>query len=214
MERILKQFKEGLLEQLFQEQAIKIDLQNKFLLKGGIESPMFFDSGVLESSPNRGSIYSTFILTLNYAYADTDAIVGVASGGISWASSLAHSQIKPLLRAHAYPKDYGLFNQIDGEIPFDGAKVLVIDDVITSGNSALKVVEALWKGKNGKHAEIIAFASIFDWDFPAVNRKFASAGVQKMHVVSFKDVVEFGQARGYLSADTAKTLRQFYKEQN
>lgn len=212
MEKIIKSCKESILALCFEEGVIKVDLEKGFKLKSGVKSPMFFDSEALESASRRDLICSLIMMTMSRTV-NIDAFVGVVSGGISWASCFAASRVKPLLRARAHPKTYGLCNQIGGELPFDGAKTVVIDDVITTGNAAISVVNALRKGKNGKCAKVIAFISIFDWDFPSVNQKFIEAGISKVHIFSFKDVLEYGKAHGRFSSEEIVELEKFYKNQ-
>lgn len=207
----IKYFDELILQLFFQEKVIKVDLENGFTLKNGEKSPVFFDSEALESAERRDWISSAFAMALSNE--TPDAFIGVVGGGVSWASSLAGSRLKPLLRARAQAKNYGLYNQIGGNLPFDGAKVVVIDDVITSGDNIIKVVNALRAGKDGKHAEVVGVYVIFDWDFPAVNEKFAQAGIKKTHLFSFRDVLDFGKMRGCFSEEEIDALEKFYKEQ-
>ena len=114
---------------------------------------------------------------MNSHYPEIDAVVGVASGGIGWAMTLANCKLLPVLYARRDAKDHGLLNQIEGELPKDGAKVVVLDDVITTGRSALSVCEALQRGKNGKKAEVLGVFTVFDWDFSVVNKQFEEAGL-------------------------------------
>lgn len=213
MEEFVTEFKKGVMELFFKEHVVKVDLEKGFLLKSGVVSPIFFDSETLESCSRRDLITTAFFLTFTQIQ-DIDAFIGVVGGGVSWASCFAANRCKPLLRAHERPKTYGLYNQIGGELPFDGAKVLVIDDVITSGNAAISVVNALRSGKNGRRADVIAFCAIFDWDFPSVNQKFAAAKVNKMHLFSFKDVLDYGKEHNYFSPEEVEKLEAFYRSQN
>ena len=91
-----------------------------------------------------------------------------------------------------------LHNQIEGELPKDGAKVVIIDDVITTGGSTLSVVEALRRGKNGKRAEVLGVFTVFDWDFTVVNKKFEDAGVSKTRITTMESVVRYGIEHGLL----------------
>lgn len=213
MEEALASFKKDTMDLFFKKGIVKVDLEKGFLLKGGVVSPMFFDSETLESCSRRDLITSAFILTF-VQIQDIDAFIGVVGGGVSWASCFAANRCKPLLRARERPKTYGLYNQIGGELPFDGAKVLVIDDVITSGNAAISVINALRAGKNARRADVIAFCAIFDWDFPSVNQKFAAAKVNKMHLFSFKDVLDYGKENKYFSPEEVEKLEEFYRSQN
>ncbi|MBO5284329.1 MAG: hypothetical protein J6B00_00465 [Alphaproteobacteria bacterium] len=200
-------------ELLFAKNAVKIDLENGFALKGGIHSPVFCEMPVLQSDVDaRSQICGLLLFWVNRHYRDIDAVVGVASGGIGWAASLAGNKLLPLLCAHAVPKDHGMHNQIDGELPFDGAKVLVIDDTVTSGRSVLSVIKALREGKNGKKADVLGVCSVFDWDFPVVNQKFAEMGVEKMHILTFGSLLKYGVVHNLLTPDVEKRLQAFYNE--
>jgi len=211
----IRNTQDRVIETLYECDAVKVDLVNKFQLKGGYLSPVYCDTGVLESTIQTRGFTSTALLALvhnDFNRLNIDAIVGVVSGGISWAASLANCDALSLLRAHAHPKDHGLKNQIDGELPFDGAKVVVIDDMITSGKSVLSVVEALRAGKNGKKAEVLGVYSIFDWCFPAVDAKFKEAGVEKNHLIAFEDLLDYGFKHNKLPKEAEQPIRSFYEE--
>ena len=215
MQDFLKKAKQEIVQTLYEKNAIKWNLEEKFQLKGGILSPMFCNAGILENTlETRGTVASSLIFWLGYNFREVDAIVGMASGGISWATSLANSKGLPLLRGHATPKNHGLLNQFDGELPFDGAKVIVIDDIVTSGKSILNVVKALREGIDGKKAEVLAVFTIFDWDFPKANQRFENAGVKKFHIISFDEVLDYGFEHNLLPEGAAEQVRQFRAEQN
>jgi len=215
MEKFFLEAQKEIIKTLYSSNAIKINLDEGFQLKGGIVSPVYCSAGVLENTiDTRGRVVSALFCWVGMNYPKVEAIVGVASGGISWATSIANSKCLPLLRAHSHPKNHGLHNQIDGEIPFDGAKTLVIDDVITSGQSVLNVVKALREGTNGKKADVVAVCSIFDWDFSSVNKRFEEAGVKKYHVTSFNDVLTYGFEHGFLPKEARAKILRFREEQN
>jgi orotate phosphoribosyltransferase len=205
----IRETKERVCELLYQQNAVKINPEKFFILKGDIKSPLWFNLGVLENDfGTRSSIASALHIILTHNH-DFDAVVGVVSGGVSWASNIANSRALPLIRVHSEPKKFGLFNQIEGEIPSDDAKVLIVDDAITSGINALKVVDALRRGENGKRAQVLGLCTIFDWDFPAVNEKFISVGVKKFSLVKFQEIIDYGFAHGYLSEDVRPAIDQF-----
>ena len=215
----LKNAQMRVIKTLYDCNAVKIDLVNQFHLKGGYVSPVYCDTGVLESTlETRGMVSSSMLGLVHLDFKkkmnqlDVDAVVGVVSGGISWAASLANCDGLSLLRAHSQPKNHGLCNQIDGELPFDGAKVIIIDDIITSGQSVLNVVHALRAGKNGKRAKVLGVYSIFDWCFPSVDAKFAEAQVEKKHLIAFKELLDYGFENHKLPEEAEESIRQFYKE--
>jgi orotate phosphoribosyltransferase len=148
----------------------------------------------------------------NSIQSDTDAIVGVVSGGISWASGIANCDLIPVLRAHARPKDHGLHNQIDGELEKDGDKVIVVDDVLTSGSSVLSVVNALRKGKSNKKAEILAVYTILDWNLASTNKKFEEAGVKKVCLLTMEEVLDYGFEHSLIPIEYKPAIQSFMKE--
>lgn len=202
-------------ENLFKNGAVKIDLENYFMLSAGISSPLYCDARQLYSDFNaRSRVSAVFLFWINQYHPNIDAIVGVTSGGIGWATTIANNKLLPLLYVRPEPKHHGLFNQIEGDLPFDGANVIVVDDVITTGQSSLKVVKALRDGKNGKKANVLSVCTVFDWDFPDVNKQFEDAGIEKRHLMTFRSLLEYGVEHKLLSEDAEKHIREFYKQRH
>lgn len=206
---------EAVVTSMYSNGAVNIDFEDQYLLSSGVKSPLYIEAGALVSDfGTRGQIAGALLFWINEhcrkRNTKVDAIVGIAQGGIVWASSVANNKALPMLYAFAHRKDHGLFNQIAGELPFDGCKVIVLDDAITTGYSALEVVKALREGKNGKKAEVLGVYSIFDWDFPEVNTKFAELGVEKHHLVSVSSLLDYGVEHNMLDADIVSRLRQHY----
>lgn len=200
---------------MFSQGALNIDFEKLYLLGSGVMSPLYVDAGALLGDPNsRSRLCCLFTFWINQFHPEIDAVVGIANGGVSYASAVAGSKMIPLLLGLPKAKDHGLHNQIIGEIPFDGAKVALIDDVITTGRSALSVVEALRNGKNGKKAEVVGVYSIFDWDFKSVNNKFAENGVKKHSLTTIKSLLDFGVEKKLISPSEAEKILKFYYKQN
>ena len=208
----IKETKERVCELLYQQNAVKVNIENTFTLKGDIKSPLWFNLGVLETDfGTRSSIASALHILLTCKH-DFDAVAGVVSGGVSWASNIANSRALPLIRVHSEPKNHGLFNQIEGEIPEDGARVLVVDDAVTTGKNALKVIEALRRGEDGRRAQVVALCTIFDWHFSAVDEKFYQAGVQKFSLVGFQEVLDYGYERNLLPENAKPSINAFCEQ--
>lgn len=202
---------------MYSKGAVNIDFENQYFLSSGVKSPLYIEAGVLVSSFDaRADIAGALLFWINEHCREqktkVDAVVGIAQGGIVWASSVANSKALPMLYAFAKKKDHGLFNQIAGELPFDGCKVIVLDDAITTGYSALEVVKALREGKNGKKAEVLGVYSIFDWNFPEVNDKFKELGVEKHHLVSVQSLLDYGVQNGMIDAETVEKLKTYYQK--
>lgn len=205
----LKLAKKAIIKNLFAQGAVHVDITKKFLLKGGVVSPVYCNVGVLECSMSmRSTISGALTIWTGQNCPDVDVVVGVVSGGISWASCIANNKALPLIRVHAYPKDHGLCKQIEGEMSLKGKKVLVVDDIITSGKSALEVVRVL--RNNG--ADIVGIISIFDWDFPKINRKFKDENVRKHHLFTFKELLDYGFEQQLLPTEAKEEIKQFAKD--
>lgn len=205
---------ETVVSNMYQNGALNVDFENPYLLSSGVKSPLYIDAGVLISDfGSRSRICGSVLFWINSQHLEIDAVVGIANGGTAWSSSVANSKVLPLLYALPHPKDHGLKNQIVGELPHDSAKVVVIDDVITTGKSAISVVEALRNGKNGKRAEVLGVFSVFDWEFPAVNEEFKKRGIEKKTLVSIDSLFNYGIEKNLLDPEVEKRLRQFYQEQ-
>ncbi len=201
---------------MFEKKAISIDFENQYVLSSGVKSPLYIEVSTLISDPSdRGRVSGDVQLWISEhcrrEKTNIDAYVGIAQGGIVWATCIAQRRCVDLLYAFPRPKDHGLFNQIAGELPFDGANVVVIDDAITTGFSAIEVVKALREGKNGKKANVLGVYTIFDWNFPEVNQKFEELGIEKECLVSVDKLLEYGVTEGYIDVATYNRLLEFYQ---
>ena len=204
---------EDLLDQVYANRVFELNFETPFKLKGNILSPVRFNSGRMESSPQRSRFYSYISLCIAERYheycdkslRDIDAIAGVISGGISWATTLANCNGVPFLRVG---------DRISGDLPNKQSKVLIIDDVTTTGSAAEKAIKAMLRGdENANRAEVVAFFTIFDWNFPFANKKFEQLGVHKIHLFSFEDVINHGRKKGYISEEEYQKLLNFYEQQ-
>lgn len=210
-------FFDTVVSSMYEKKAINIDFENQYLLSSGAKSPLYIEaSALITDLAIRGRISGAVLLWIDehckkVTNKEVDAIVGIAQGGIVWASYVANCRGIDFLYAFARKKDHGLFNQIAGELPFDGANVVVVDDAITSGFSAIEVVKALREGKNGKKANVLGVYSIFDWNFPEVNEKFKELGIMKNSFVTVDQLLEYGVKEGEIDLETYNRLLDFYQ---
>jgi len=210
---IIKDAPKAIVELMFKLGAVKISETNEFELSSGIMSPIYFDMDVLYSDVDARILLSSRVLFwINDQYNNVDAYVGILMGGIPLAAAITNSKLKPLLSVRKEPKRYGLKNQIGGDFPCDNAKVVVIDNEITTGESAIKAVEALRAGKDGKKADVLAIYTVIDWNFPSVNKLFEQAGIVKNSLITFGFLVEYGIKQNYISAKQANVIHKFYQQ--
>lgn len=198
---------------LLSNNALKIDFDNLYVLGGDIKSPLYIDEGALISDvDSRVRISDSVTFWINQLHYNIDAIVAVASGGIAFGSAAANSKLIPFLYASSKPKDHGFFGQIVGDLPKDGARVVVIDNVIKTGKSAMNVVEALRRGKNGKKAEVVAVYGVFDWDLRSANERFKENNVEKHNLVTVKSILKYGVENNLINSEDAKRIMHYYNE--
>ena len=130
-------------EFLLQIKAVKLQPENPFTWASGIKSPIYCDNRKTLSYPQiRTFIRQTFVETINKNFAKPDVIAGVATGGIAIGALVAQELGLPFVYVRSEAKKHGLTNMIEGDIE-SGQNVVVIEDLISTGGSSLKAVEAL-----------------------------------------------------------------------
>ena len=150
---------------LFDVKAVKINVNEPFTFASGIKSPIYCDNRfVLGFSDERDVIVDGFVQAID---SDADVIVGVATAGIPWASFIADRMKKPLAYVRNKPKDHGAGKQIEGA-EVKGKKVVVIEDLITTGKSSLIAVDVLQK----EGVADMEVKSIFTYGFDAAKENY------------------------------------------
>ena len=150
---------------LFDVKAVKINVNEPFTFASGIKSPIYCDNRfVLGFSNERDVIVDGFVQAIDN---DVDVIVGVATAGIPWASFIADRMKKPLAYVRNKPKDHGAGKQIEGA-EVKGKKVVVIEDLITTGKSSLIAVDVLQK----EEVADMEVKSIFTYGFDTAKENY------------------------------------------
>jgi orotate phosphoribosyltransferase len=161
-------------ELLLEAKAIKLSPEQPFVWSSGWNSPIYCDNRVALSFPEtRSYIKKAFAAIVSEKYADVDIIVGVATGGIAIGALVADVLNLPFAYVRPEPKKHGMGNQIEGRIE-PGQKVLVIEDLISTGGSSLKVVDVL----QAQSIEVAGMIAIFTYGFEIADQKFREKGVQ------------------------------------
>lgn len=161
-------------EKLLQVEAVKLSPQHPFTWASGWKSPIYCDNRRVLSFPYvRDFVKSELCNVIFEHFPDAEALAGVATAGIPW-GALAADQLKlPFLYVRPKPKEHGLGNQIEGAYT-DGQRVLVIEDLISTGKSSLQVVDVLKQAG----VRIEGMVSIFNYGFDKAVQDFAAANVQ------------------------------------
>lgn len=188
-------------EKLLQAEAVKLAPSKPYTWASGWKSPIYCDNRKLLSLPFiRDYIKSELANTVFEKFADAEVIAGVATAGISWGAMVADQLKLPFIYVRPKPKEHGLGNQIEGQYA-PGQKVVVVEDLISTGKSSLEVVKVLRK----EGLEVIGMVSIFNYQFNAATEAFNTAGVTFYSLTNYPALIDLAVAKG-LIADNEKEV--------
>mgnify|MGYP006289256147 CR=1 FL=1 len=194
--------------QLLQIKAIKLQPANPFTWASGWLSPIYCDNRKTLSWPDvRNFIKIQFARRVMERWPQVDAVAGVATGAIAQGAMVADELGKPFVYVRSSPKGHGLENLIEGELP-EGSKVVVIEDLISTGGSSLKAVEALRK----KGAEVLGMLAIFSYGFQVAHDNFLQAGVEYETLSDYESLLQVARQSGYVSSEDMDTLAQWRED--
>ena len=140
-------------------------------------------------------------------FQDVDAIAGVATGAIAQGALVADALNLPFVYVRSKPKDHGLENLIEGELK-PGMKVVVVEDLISTGGSSLKAVEAI--RNNG--CEVVGMVASYTYGFPVAEKAFVDANVKLITLTNYEAVVEQAVKTGYITEDDVEVLHEWRKD--
>lgn len=190
---------------LLQIKAIKLSPANPFTWASGWRSPIYCDNRKTLSYPAaRHEIAVAFADIIRTKYPQAEVIAGVATGAIACGVLAAEELGKPFIYVRSAPKDHGMANQVEGYFE-PGAKVVVVEDLISTGGSSLKAVEAL----RAAGGEVLGMAAIFTYGFPTAAANFEKAGVRLDTLSNYNTLIEMAQEEGYIRPEEMKTLREW-----
>lgn len=193
---------------LLDVKAIKLQPTNPFTWASGWKSPFYCDNRKTLSYPGLRTfvkIELTRIIMENFP--EADAVAGVATGAIAQGALVADALGLPFAYVRSKPKDHGLENLIEGELR-PGMKVVVVEDLISTGGSSLKAVEAI--RANG--CEVIGMAASYTYGFPVAEKAFEEAGVKLLTLTCYDAVVSVALQTGYIKEDEVEILHEWRKD--
>jgi len=191
--------------QLLQINAIKLQPQDPFTWASGWKSPIYCDNRICLSFPKvRNSITRKFASFIKKEYNDVEVIAGVATGAIGIGMLVANALDLPFIYIRPEAKKHGRQNQIEGIAP-EGKKVLVIEDLISTGKSSLMAVEALRK----VNANLLGMVAIFSYGFEIADANFKVADVKINTLSNYKNLIELAVEKEYVTKKHASTLQDW-----
>ncbi len=192
-------------QSLLQIKAIKLNPANPFTWASGWKSPIYCDNRKTLSYPEvRKLIYESFAERITELYPEAEIIAGVATGAIAHGVLAAEKMGKPFIYVRSAPKSHGLTNQVEGEYR-TGAKVVVIEDLVSTGGSSLNAVEAL----RDAGCEVLGMLAIFTYGFPTAAGNFAKAGVRLDTLSDYSTMIALAAEQGYVHPDELDALREW-----
>lgn len=188
---------------LLQIEAIKLNAQKPFTWSSGWKSPIYCDNRLSLSYPEiRTSIKEGLVQAIRDHYFNAEAIAGVATAGIPQGALVADALNLPFLYVRSKPKDHGMENLIEGKVG-KGQKVVVVEDLISTGGSSLKVVEALRK----EGANVLGMVSIFNYGFDVAAQNFQTANVSLVSLSDFNHLITYALEQKYITQDQLTSLK-------
>ena len=194
-------------EKLLQVNAIKLNPNQPFTWASGWKSPIYCDNRKVLSFPYvREFIKSEMCNVVFEKFPEAGMLAGVATAGIAWGAMAADQLKLPYVYVRPKPKEHGLGNQIEGFYE-KGQKVVVIEDLISTGKSSLQVVDVL---KNeGLHVE--GMVSIFTYGFDVADKAFNEAGVPYQSLTNYSSLIELAIEKGLVTTEQQDTLLNWRK---
>ncbi len=197
-----------LAENLLKISAIKLQPEHPFTWASGWNSPIYTDNRKTLSYPGvRTFIKVEMCRLIMENFGTPDAIAGVATGAIAMGAMVADDLGLPYVYVRSTPKDHGLENLIEGNLK-PGQKVVVIEDLISTGGSSLKAVEAI----RAAGCEVVGMAAIFTYGFPIAINRFKEAGVNLVTLSNYNAMLEAALETKYIRAEDLDTLKEWRKD--
>lgn len=189
-------------EKLLQAGSVKLRPSKPFTWASGWKSPIYCDNRKLLSLPfTRDFIKSELANAVFEKFADADVVAGVATAGIPWGAVVADQLKLPFIYVRPKPKEHGLGNQIEGEVA-SGQRVVVVEDLVSTGNSSLQVVEVLRQAG----ISVAGMISIFNYRFDVAQEAFKKAEVTLFSLTDYPALLQLALQKGVVKPEEEEIL--------
>lgn len=188
--------------------AVTLNPDQPFTWASGLKSPIYTDNRLTISYPEvRQAIFNGMVEQIKLHFSGADVIAGTATAGIPHAAWVAQNMELPMIYVRTKPKDHGQGKQIEGILK-EGQKVIVIDDLISTGGSVLNAVRAV----NNAGGKVIGVVSVFTYDLPAAEQNFMANGLKYYSVTDYMTLIKVAKENNQISADHLKSLQEWRKD--
>jgi orotate phosphoribosyltransferase len=192
-------------EKLLQVNAVRLNPQQPFTWASGWKSPIYCDNRKVLGYPYVRDFIKSELC--NVMFPDAECIAGVATAGIPWGAMAADQLKLPYIYVRPKPKEHGLGNQIEGYYE-KGQKVLVIEDLISTGKSSLQVVDVI----RNAGMQVEGMVSLFNYGFNQAFDAFAEKNVRFISLTNYDQLVSLAIDKGWIGADMENTLLKWRQD--
>jgi orotate phosphoribosyltransferase len=195
-------------DKLLEIQAIRLQPEKPFTWASGWKSPIYCDNRLSLSFPEvRNLIKNHLVDSVSHFFQNVEAIAGVATAGIPQGALIANELELPFIYVRSKPKGHGMENMIEGKIT-PGQKVVVVEDLVSTGGSSLKAAEDL---KNAGF-EVLGMVAIFSYGFEVAAQNFSKAGVKLVCLSHYDALLPIAVKRNYVTAEMLDSLSEWRKD--
>lgn len=192
---------------LLKVKAIKLQPTNPFTWASGWRSPFYCDNRKTLSYPDlRTFVKLETARLIIERFPEAEAIAGVATGAIPQGAMVADTLALPFVYVRSKPKDHGLENLIEGDLK-PGSKVVVVEDLISTGGSSLKAVEAI----RNYGCEVVGMVASYTYGFDVAEKAFADAKIKLVTLTNYEAVVAEALRIGYIKESDVELLNEWRK---
>ena len=195
-------------EFLLQIKAVKLSPKKPFTWASGWKSPIYCDNRKTLSYPAvRTYIRQQFVHVINHEFGRPDMIAGVATGGIAHGALVAHDHGLPFIYVRSGAKEHGMKNQVEGDLTV-GRSVVVVEDLVSTGQSSLNAVEAL----RAEGCDVKGMVSIFTYGFDEATKAFLKAKVNLHSLTNYNVLVDQALSDEYITEKDLLPLNEWRKD--
>lgn len=192
-------------KQLLDIKAVKLSPEKPFTWASGWKSPIYCDNRKVLSYPAaRKVVYEAFVEIIKNRFKDVDVIAGVATGAIAYGMMVAEVLGKPFVYVRPKPKDHGTGAQVEGDLP-ENSRVVVVEDLISTGGSSLAAVDALQKAG----AIVLGMVAIFSYNFIRSREAFEDANVELHTLSHYEALLEKAVEENYIKSEDLNVLKEW-----
>ncbi len=191
-------------QRLLQIKAIKLSPQKPFTWASGLKSPIYCDNRLIPSYPEIRKVVLEGFINKAKVFEPFDVVAGIATGGIPYGTLLADRLNLPFVYVRSKAKEHGHQNLVEGELP-TGARVLVIEDLISTGGSSLSAVKAI----RTKGVHVVGVLAVFTYGFEQATESFAAASCPLDTLTNYTVLLEEALKTRYIQSEDLETLKEW-----